>query len=307
MVALKRPTLEVYRHASLLLKSINMENLTVAEINGMKAADMKKLLLASAGGGKTGDSTSALLNTIKQNMGTILEEVRLGKEERASLREEVRALKTEVEDQRRESKLNQECLLKQIEELKEKLNKKISSEESKTDAVNDKYAEAVRSSVRTVMQDEQCKAEMVFSAVEEKGKDQEFVTDLCNKMQLLAKPVEVSRLGRSKPPQTERPRLLKVTFQTAFDARTFRAKYEETKGTNDIPYHRLRSGRTKEQQALFKKNGTITYQLNQESKNAGSNVSYSLRDNGDVWKFSKRGDGKWIREKEWKLDAESGN
>lgn len=283
-----------------------MVKLTVSEVNAMKAAEMKKVLLAlaSANDDDTNDSLSALLETVKTELANILEEVRQGKDERENLKGEIQNLKKEIEDHRKEAKSNQESLLSEIRNLKEQVPKTATSTPAESEAT---YAQVVRSSVRSVMQDEQCKAEMIFSSVEEKGKDRDFVSNLCNKMELQTKPVEITRLGRNQPSNTERPRLLKVTFPTAFDARAFRAKYEEVKGKEGVPSHRVRNGRNKDQQALFKKNSAIAYKLNDEAKKTNSNASYSLRDNGEVWKFSKQENGKWIREEQWKLSTRSGN
>ena len=281
-----------------------MVKLTVAEVNGMRAAEMKRLLLdlasASDNDDKTSDPVSTMLDTVKLELTNILEEVRLGKEERDNLKDEIQTLKKEIEDHRQEAKLNQESLLKEIRDLKEHVSKPCTTAPTQSEAT---YADVVRSSVRSVIHDEQCKAEMIFSSVEEKGKDREFIANLCDKMDLQTKPIEISRLGRSKPPSTDRPRLLKVTFQTAFDARTFRVKYDEVKGKEGIPSHRLRNGRNKDQQALFKKNSAIAHKLNEDARKSGSNASFTLRDNGEVWKFSKQEGGMWIREEQWKLST----
>ena len=39
--------------------------------------------------------------------------------------------------------------------------------------------------------------------------------------------------------------------------------------------------------------------LNLEAQNNDENHSFSVRDNGEIWKFVKYSDGKWKRDRDW--------
>ena len=52
------------------------------------------------------------------------------------------------------------------------------------------------------------------------------------------------------------------------------------------------------------KNSKIAFRLNEDAKKQKLNESYSLRDDGNVWKFLKKDDGKWTREKNWRLSSD---
>ena len=137
---------------------------------------------------------------------------------------------------------------------------------------------------------------------EDKGQDQEFVKDLCAKLQFETEPIGVTRVGH-KSKAANHHRLLRVTFANAFDSRSFRARFAERKKTNtDLPNIRMRAGRSKEEQVLFKQKGIEVYKLNQAAKEDGNNASFSLRENGHVWKFNKNNEGKWVRDESWKAE-----
>ena len=94
---------------------------------------------------------------------------------------------------------------------------------------------------------------------------------------------------------------MKVSFPNAFDARAFCSSFEGARKTDNenLPKIRVRMSRSKEDQALFKKNIALVRKLNEESKVKTPNVSFSLRDNLSIWKFTKNDQGKWIRDAKW--------
>ena len=91
---------------------------------------------------------------------------------------------------------------------------------------------------------------------------------------------------------------MKVSFSNAFDARAFCSSFEGAWKTDNenLPKIRVRMSCCKEDQDLFKKNIAIVRKLNEESKVTTPNVSFSLRDNLSIWKFTKTVQGKWIRD-----------
>lgn len=108
------------------------------------------------------------------------------------------------------------------------------------------FAGVVRDTVKSTMQEAQHKSELIIGNIEDNDKDAEFMTDLCSKMDCEAKQIELQRLGRKS---ADRKRLLKASFLTQFDARSFKAKYTQLKRDHaDIPSIRVRHSRTMEEQ-----------------------------------------------------------
>jgi hypothetical protein len=177
-----------------------------------------------------------------------------------------------------------------------------SSDHSPSNQQSSTFAQVVRQSVQTALADENSRNDLVIGKVEEKGRDDETVAAVCEKIDFKGKPTEIRRLGQKKE---NRPRPLKVSFGCSFDARTFRASFEKRQKTEkDVPKWRLRRHRTKDEQELFVKNSKIAFRLNEDAKKQKLNESYSLRDDGNVWKFLKKDDGKWTREKNWRLSSD---
>jgi hypothetical protein len=109
----------------------------------------------------------------------------------------------------------------------------------------------------------------------------------------------VFRIGEKK--WEEQPRPLRVTFQSSFDARTFRSRYELAKANlGYTPTPRVRPCRTKDEEAVFKKKLMILKDLNNQAKTNNKDTSFSLRDNGSIWCFKKDANsGKWLRDPKW--------
>ena len=69
----------------------------------------------------------------------------------------------------------------------------------------------------------------------------------------------------------------------------------------NLPAIRLRSGKSKEELEAFRNNAKLVYNLNAEAKKAGrqDSESFSLRDNGAIWKFATNENGAWRRVTGW--------
>jgi hypothetical protein len=221
--------------------------LTAADINSMKTAELRKTLidLTKAGNSPTPQcDMTAILNNI-------MVEIKKGSEERASLKAEIAELKKANED------------------LLAAINSRPSPSSTLTSADVPKgtsFADVVRSSVRSALDDERHLKEVVISKVQEQGRDDIVVSDLCEKMDFKSRPTEVKRLGK-KPTEGNRQRLIKVTFPSAFDSRAFLSRFNETKKADDTLSHiKVRPGRTKEDHENYKKSVAIAYKLNDEAK-----------------------------------------
>lgn len=197
-----------------------------------------------------------------------------------SLREDVAVLRTELAAAQEERASNQPQQLASI----------ATSNEGKRSV-----ADVVKASVCSALDEEKAKKEVVIQKLPENDRDVQDVHELCEKITVTVKPETVIRLGKPNP---NRPRSLKVSFPTSFDARTFMSKVEQCKESEPDSFEiRCRAGRTREQQALSSK----VYKLNLKSK---SGESYSLRSNGDVWKYGKGEDGKWLKVTDWTFPPE---
>lgn len=162
------------------------------------------------------------------------------------------------------------------------------------------FAAIVRDSVTSALHEQETKNEVVISKVKEDGQDQSFVSDLCRKMDFHPKPTGSTRIGRKSD---ARHRLLKVSFSTAFDARAFSARFDQVKrqaSDDTISAIRVRLSKTKEERAIFSASCKLAFTLNKEAKDAGDNHSFSVRENGEIWKFQKASNGRWERVRDWR-------
>ncbi|ELU10196.1 hypothetical protein CAPTEDRAFT_201698 [Capitella teleta] len=144
-----------------------------------------------------------------------------------------------------------------------------------------------------------------MSKIKEHGRDDTVVSDLCKKMDFCSRPTEVKRLGKKTTNDNYRL-LLKVTFSSVFASGVFRSRFNEMKKEYEtLRRISLRPGRTKEEHEEYKNSVTIANKLNDEANKSENNTSYSVRDNGAVWKYEKNNDGKWSRVADWKLPSEN--
>ena len=173
------------------------------------------------------------------------------------------------------------------------------------------FAEVVRRTVKSTFAEEKAHAEVIISGVEEEGRDPAFLSDLCHQLSFDTKPTAALRLGKPKASDKDgvtqnngtdrRPRLLKVTFPSQFDARAFRARYDEAKKEKAaVPNLRLRPGKSAEERKNYAEKKKLVTKMNKEAQEAGASHSFSLRESGEIWKFQQSDDGNWRRVKEWK-------
>ncbi|ELU06330.1 hypothetical protein CAPTEDRAFT_204203 [Capitella teleta] len=140
-------------------------------------------------------------------------------------------------------------------------------------------------------------SQLILGNIEETGDDADFMTNLCTKMGCDVIPIKVQRIGRKL---ANRKRLLKVSFPSQFDAYAFKSKYTQMKKQDaDIPFIRVRTNRSKEEQLQFKKAIKLAKKLNGEAKKAKVTCSYSVSDNGEIWKYAPNSKGKWRRVNDW--------
>lgn len=163
------------------------------------------------------------------------------------------------------------------------------------------FASVVQQSVKDALNEDRCKCDVIISSAPDGGDDKKLVNEICAKMDFTSKPTDIKRLG---PINKDRPRLMRVSFGTSFDARTFISSFRQG---SDLPPYRLRPGKTKTELENFKNRSTHAYKLNEDARKNGETVSFSLRDNGDIWKFAKNESGSWRREKNWLPESQTEN
>jgi hypothetical protein len=78
------------------------------------------------------------------------------------------------------------------------------------------------------------------------------------------------------------------------------SRYSGAKKKENVPAVKVRSCRTKEEEILYKEKLKRLRELNGKAKADGNSVSFSLRDNGSIWRFKKDAvTSKWSRDVEW--------
>jgi hypothetical protein len=83
---------------------------------------------------------------------------------------------------------------------------------------------------------------LILSNVTEDGDDDTFLQNMSTIIKSKSQPQGATRIGRKIE---SRPRLMKITFPTEFDARTFRSRFEEARQQSDNPKKmRMRPSRT---------------------------------------------------------------
>lgn len=156
----------------------------------------------------------------------------------------------------------------------------------------------LRQSVCSALEEEKSKCDVIISRAVESQNDDTFMSTLCTTMRSSIKPTHLVRLGK----KGSHPRLLKASFPTSFDARAFIAKYDEARKTKtgELPNIRMRSSKSGNELAAFIKSSNLAYKLNTQAREAKLNESYSVRDDGSIWKFAKEEDsGTWKRVHGW--------
>ena len=142
------------------------------------------------------------------------------------------------------------------------------------------FADVVRETVKDTLYDVKVKSQLILSTVKEEdgmGKDAEYMTVLCNKLNHKTQVKHITRIGKKT---ANSHRLMKVTFETEFDARSFKARYEEMKLEEGIPKLRIRPCKTRAEQAVYNKLKTVASKLTDEAKKQNEPYSFSVRDSG---------------------------
>lgn len=170
----------------------------------------------------------------------------------------------------------------------------------------------VSASVKTAFLEEKSKSEVVIVQFPENKKDTDELDALCSKIHIPARPTAIMRMGKKET--AKRPRPMKLTFGSQFDARAFMARVSECKknGDAEVKDIRCRPCRSPEEQKRHVVLSAQVRKLNEEAcAMSEETVSYSLRHNGEVWKFTKDESSKWKRVTDWKFtpagSQESGN
>ncbi|ELU12658.1 hypothetical protein CAPTEDRAFT_210230 [Capitella teleta] len=159
----------------------------------------------------------------------------------------------------------------------------LTSSPQSTPAQPSSFADVVKTSIRSALEEDRAKQEVIIQRLPENTRDVADVHEICARAEVIVKPTAVTRLGKSHP---NRPRIVKVTFPSTFDARTFRSKVEESKATisDSFPNICCRPARTRDQQARHKTLGPEVYKLNQNAKSGLE--SFSLRPNASCKRSS---------------------
>lgn len=250
---------------------------STADVNAMRKDELKAALLKLINNTKDTPSPSSMLQIV-------LQEIKGNRDEIKALREEVTGLKSEL------------AVVK-------------ASTPADTDMNTpppEGFANVVKQTVRSVFQDESVRKDVIIHLPENKQDDTD-VNELCQKVQIQVKPCAITRIGK---PAEDKKRPLKASFPSPFDARTFIAKVDaykkEENADPSLARIRCRPCRTRDEQARYVSARADVKKLNDDAKSAGLvQVSYSLRSNGEVWKFEKSGDT-WTRVKDW-TQNKSGN
>lgn len=174
------------------------------------------------------------------------------------------------------------------------------------------FSDVVSASVKTAFREEKSKSEVVIVQFPEKKKDTEELDALCSKICIPARPTAIMRMGRKETAKSPRP--MKLTFGSPFDARAFMARVSECKknGDAEVKDIRCRPCRSPDEQKRYVVLSAQVHKLNQEAlATSEETASYSLRNNGEVWKFTQDESSKWKRVTDWTFtpssSQESGN
>ena len=204
------------------------------------------------------------------------------------LTDEIEKLRNEVVQLRTELAAVKKCV------VEEKPNDTPIAQQTSSNLAN-----VVKSCVQTAFQEEKDKNDVILSNLPENESkpDSNLVSELCHTLKFTSKSKGMSRLGRKVENQH---RLLRVSFDSQFDARAFKSKFDELKQTESIPPNvRVRLARSKAEQDLHASNIKLARGLNEKAKKDNADYSFSVRDSGEIWKFQKNEEGVWRRVREW--------
>ncbi|ELT97579.1 hypothetical protein CAPTEDRAFT_207974 [Capitella teleta] len=161
------------------------------------------------------------------------------------------------------------------------------------------FADSVRSTMKNTIKEEKAQAQVVISNAKEENSDLRFMSSLCEKISHKSILKNVSRMG-TKLVHSVRPMVM--TFDSNFDAHTFMSQFDDSKSDDDVSTLpiKIRPYRTREDQTMYKKKLEMARELNKKAKDESPNTSFSLRNNGCIWKYIKDAAcNKWRRDPEW--------
>ncbi|ELT90850.1 hypothetical protein CAPTEDRAFT_210967 [Capitella teleta] len=136
------------------------------------------------------------------------------------------------------------------------------------------FTDVVCDTVKAAIKEESHKTELILSKVEEKDNDTQFLSDLCDTMQFYPIPKSFERIGRKRD---DRQRLLKVSFDTQFNARSFKARCDVIRKENHaVADIRVIPSLSKEECVASRKSRKMAYTMNQAAKKDGDTYSFSV-------------------------------
>jgi hypothetical protein len=208
-----------------------------------------------------------------------------------ALSENVEKLTKHVQDLQNENRNLHQQLMTQISDSREQ-------NPVSTSSSTNILEEAVSASLKSALREEKTKCEVVLALPENK-QDTKDIEEMCQRLQISTRPSALTRMGESSTSNKARP--LKATFASHFDARLFLAKVGENNHNAENPAIRCRPCRSSKEQARYMTLRPQVKSLNDTARENGVNESFSIRQNGEVWRFTKRENGKWRRDVNWKL------
>ena len=153
--------------------------------------------------------------------------------------------------------------------------------------------------VKRHVQSDESGCEVILSNLKEEGIDHDQVKKLCSEMKF-DHPKDIQRLGKR---ENNPSRLLKLSFNDSFTASAFRSRFEQCRVSEEdfsFCHIRVRASYPREVRVTMAKSKRTCYELNKRAKEEKLAESYSVRRDGEIWRFCKALDGGWIRDREWK-------
>lgn len=236
------------------------------------------------------------------------------KNEIKALREEVSSLRSELAAATATIEMTQTCVTQFTGTVPntDSADADAATSDSESRIIAPAFSDVVSASVKTAFREEKSKSEVVIVQFPEKKKDTEELDALCSKINIPTRPSAIMRMGNKET--AKRPRPMKLTFSSPFDARAFMARVSECKknGDEEVKDLRCRPCRSPDEQKRYVVLSARVHKLNQDAlTKSEETASYSLRNNGEIWKFAKDENNKWKRVTDWKLEPtgsqESGN
>ena len=218
----------------------------------------------------------------------------------------------------------------QIKELKSSIDTKVGSwsDVVKKNQNSPSLTEVIQNTAKTVAKQMDVNKILIFSRIPETGsleKDRDLMIDFIKGLDVEIEDHrfrDVVRLGR---PNKDIKRLVKVTFVNELSVRVLMAarrqcinegiqwcqekKFfeKDAEGHIWVSYRNfgLRTDLPKESRDILKMKANKVYRWNTEIRSEAetngneAKVSFSLRQDGNIWRFARREDKKWIKDKHW--------